>query len=32
MLARVTRKSASLLDLKPGELVYAQAKSVALLS
>jgi len=32
MLARVTRKSASILDLKPGKLVYAQAKSVALLS
>ena len=32
LLARVTRKSASLLDLKPGKLVYAQAKSVALLS
>jgi molybdate transport system ATP-binding protein len=32
MLARVTRKSASLLDLKPGKCVYAQAKSVALLS
>jgi molybdate transport system ATP-binding protein len=32
MLSRVTRKSASVLDLKPGKLVYAQAKSVALLS
>ncbi len=32
MLARVTRKSASVLDLKPGKLIYAQAKSVALLS
>jgi molybdate transport system ATP-binding protein len=32
MLARVTRKSARILDLKPGKLVYAQAKSVALLS
>ena len=32
MLARVTRKSASLLDLKAGKLVYAQAKSVALMS
>jgi molybdate transport system ATP-binding protein len=32
MLARITRKSASVLDLKPGKLVYAQAKSVALLS
>ena len=32
MLARVTRKSATLLDLRPGKGVYAQAKSVALLS
>lgn len=32
LLARITRKSASLLDLKPGKLVYAQAKSVALLA
>ena len=32
ILARITRKSASLLELKPGKLVYAQAKSVALLS
>jgi len=32
MLARVTRKSASVLDLKPGRLVYAQVKTVALLS
>ena len=32
MLARVTRKSAAALDLKPGKAVYAQAKSVALLS
>jgi len=32
MLARVTRKSASVLDLKPGKSVYAQAKSVALLA
>ncbi len=31
MLARVTRKSASVLDLKPGRQVFAQAKSVALL-
>jgi molybdate transport system ATP-binding protein len=31
MLARVTRKSASLLDLKPGKELYAQVKSVALL-
>jgi molybdate transport system ATP-binding protein len=32
MLARVTRKSASALDLKPGKPVYVQAKSVALLA
>jgi molybdate transport system ATP-binding protein len=32
MLARITRKSATVLGLKPGKLVYAQAKSVALLS
>lgn len=32
MLSRLTRKSATLLDLKPGKPVYAQAKSVALLS
>ena len=32
MLARITRKSAAVLDLKPGAPVYAQAKSVALLS
>jgi len=32
MLARVTRKSASILDLKAVKLVYAQAKSVALMS
>lgn len=32
MLSRMTRKSASLLHLKPGTQVYAQAKSVALLS
>ena len=32
MLARVTRKSATLLDLKPGKRLFAQAKSVALLS
>ena len=32
VLARVTRKSAALLDLKPGKQVYAQAKSVAVLS
>ncbi len=32
LLSRVTRKSAALLDLKPGKSVYAQVKSVALLS
>jgi molybdate transport system ATP-binding protein len=32
VLARITRKSAARLDLQPGSLVYAQAKSVALLS
>lgn len=32
LLARVTRKSANVLGLKPGKQVYAQAKSVALLS
>lgn len=32
LLSRVTRRSAALLDLKPGKPVYAQAKSVALLS
>ena len=32
LLARITRKSAAALDLKAGMLVYAQAKSVALLS
>ncbi len=31
LLSRITRKSASLLDLTPGKAVYAQAKSVALL-
>lgn len=31
MLARLTRKSASILNLKPRMLVYAQIKSVALL-
>ena len=31
LLARVTRKSASALALQPGKMVYAQAKSVALL-
>lgn len=32
MLSKITRKSAFLLDLQPGKAVYAQAKSVALLS
>ncbi|MFK5986823.1 MAG: molybdenum ABC transporter ATP-binding protein [Pseudomonadota bacterium] len=32
LLSRVTRKSAQLLDLKPGKELYAQVKSVALLS
>lgn len=32
LLARITRKSASLLDLKLGKQVFAQVKSVALLS
>ena len=32
ILARLTRKSAALLDLVPGKTVYAQVKSVALLS
>ena len=32
VLARITRKSAARLDLQPGSRVYAQAKSVALLS
>jgi molybdate transport system ATP-binding protein len=32
LLARVTRKSISLLDLQPGKRVYAQVKSVALLT
>jgi len=31
LLARITRKSVSILGLKPGKQVYAQAKSVALL-
>lgn len=31
MLARITQKSASLLDIQPGRKVYAQVKSVALL-
>jgi molybdate transport system ATP-binding protein len=32
LLARVTRKSASILGLEPGKRVFAQAKSVAVLS
>lgn len=32
LLARVTRKSCDILQLEPGKLVYAQAKSVAVLS
>jgi len=32
LLSRITRKSASLLDLTPGKQVYAQVKTVALLS
>lgn len=32
LLARITRKSASDLNLQPGKQVYAQVKSVALLS
>lgn len=32
MLSRITRKSASLLGLHPGKTVYAQVKTVALLS
>ena len=32
LLARVTRKSAALLDIRPGKAVYAQVKSVALLT
>ncbi len=32
LLSRITRKSAALLDLKPGKSIYVQAKSVALLS
>jgi len=32
LLARITRKSASVLDLQPGKRIYAQTKSVALLS
>jgi molybdate transport system ATP-binding protein len=31
MLARITRKSAEMLALGPGQRVYAQVKSVALL-
>jgi molybdate transport system ATP-binding protein len=32
LLARVTRKSAALLDLQPGKQVFAQAKGVAVLA
>lgn len=32
MLSRITRKSAAILDLKAGKKVYAQVKTVALLS
>jgi len=32
MLSRVTRKSVAVLELEPGKHIYAQAKSVALLS
>jgi len=32
LLSRVTRKSAAVLDLQPGKQLYAQVKSVALLS
>jgi molybdate transport system ATP-binding protein len=32
LLSRITRKSASLLDLQPGKPVYVQIKSVALLA
>lgn len=32
LLARITRKSASKLDLKPGDRIFAQIKSAALLS
>ena len=32
LLSRITRKSASLLGLEVGKMIYAQAKSVALLS
>ena len=31
MLARITRKSATLLELQPGKSVFAQAKSVAVI-
>jgi molybdate transport system ATP-binding protein len=31
LLSRITRKSASLLELAPGRQVYAQVKSVALM-
>ena len=32
LLARITRKSANALDIHPGSKVYAQIKTVALLS
>lgn len=32
LLARITRKSAALLDLEPGKPIYAQVKAVALFS
>jgi molybdate transport system ATP-binding protein len=32
LLARVTRKSVALLDLRPGKRVYAQVKSIAVLA
>lgn len=32
LLSRITRKSAALLDLQPGQSVYAQIKTIALLS
>jgi len=32
LLARITRRSASMLNIRPGQRLYAQVKSVALLS
>jgi len=32
LLARVTRRSARLLDLRPGKSMYAQVKSVAIVN